>query len=66
MARTANLIKRNGRWYFNRAFPKDLWPVLGKAPSGCPSIPTHWSLPSAVARKPINNFGLRWTRGANS
>lgn len=32
MARTANLLRRNGRYYFNKAFPKALWPVLGKAP----------------------------------
>ena len=27
-----SLIQRAGRWYFNRAYPKDLWPILGKAP----------------------------------
>jgi integrase len=32
MARTANLINRKGRWYFNRAYPKTLWPVTGSAP----------------------------------
>jgi len=32
MARTSNLIQRNGRWYFNRAYPKDLWPVVGRSP----------------------------------
>jgi hypothetical protein len=32
MARTANLINRKGRWYFNRAYPKDLWPIPGSAP----------------------------------
>jgi len=32
MARTSNLIQRKGRWYFNRAYPKELWPVVGKAP----------------------------------
>src|SRR5690606_15706123 len=21
-----------GRWYFNKAFPKELWPITGKAP----------------------------------
>lgn len=30
--RTANLIQRNGRWYFNKAFPKELWPITGRAP----------------------------------
>lgn len=32
MAKTSNLIQRKGRWYFNRAYPKDLWPFVGKAP----------------------------------
>jgi integrase len=32
MASTADLIQRNGRWYFNRAFPVELWPITGKAP----------------------------------
>ena len=32
MSRTSNLIRRNGRWYFNRAYPKDVWPVVGKSP----------------------------------
>lgn len=32
MARKSNLILRSGRWYYNRAFPKDLWPVVGKSP----------------------------------
>jgi hypothetical protein len=32
VARKSNLILRNGRWYYNRAYPKDLWPVVGKAP----------------------------------
>lgn len=32
MARKSNLIQRKGRWYYNRAFPKDLWPITGKAP----------------------------------
>lgn len=32
MANKTNLLKRSGRWYFNRAFPKNLWPVTGKAP----------------------------------
>lgn len=32
MPRKSNLIQRNGRWYFNRALPKDLWPQLGKSP----------------------------------
>lgn len=32
MANKADLIRRNSRWYFNKAFPKDLWPVTGKSP----------------------------------
>jgi integrase len=32
MARTSNLIQRKGRWYFNRAYPKDVWRVTGTAP----------------------------------
>ena len=32
MSGTAGLIQRNGRYYFNRAWPKELWPVTGKAP----------------------------------
>lgn len=32
MAREANLIQRNGRWYFNHAYPKHLWPITGKSP----------------------------------
>ncbi len=25
MASKVHLIQRNGRWYFNRRFPKELW-----------------------------------------
>lgn len=32
MAGMSGLLQRNGRWYFNRAYPKDLWGVLGSAP----------------------------------
>jgi len=32
MARTSNLIQRKGRWYFNRAYPRELWSIVGKAP----------------------------------
>lgn len=32
MARKSNLILRSGRWSYNRAYPKELWPVVGKAP----------------------------------
>ncbi len=32
MAHKPNLIRRSGRWYFNKAYPKELWPVVGKSP----------------------------------
>ncbi|WP_448662842.1 hypothetical protein ACG3SL_19730 [Sphingomonas sp. CJ20] len=32
MSRKFNQIQRNGRWSFNKAFPKALWPVVGRAP----------------------------------
>jgi hypothetical protein len=32
MATKVHLIERNGRWYFNRRFPKELWPVTGSNP----------------------------------
>ena len=32
MARKSYLIQRGGRWFYNRAYPKALWPTLGKAP----------------------------------
>ena len=32
MSRKSNLIQRNGRWYFNKAYPKDLWAVVGRSP----------------------------------
>lgn len=31
-SRAPNLIRRNGVWCFNKAFPKELWPVTGRAP----------------------------------
>lgn len=31
MANKAHLMNRNGIWYFNKAFPKKLWPVTGKS-----------------------------------
>ena len=36
MARMAYLIKRQGRYCYNRAYPKDLWRITGAAPSGWP------------------------------
>lgn len=50
LSRTTNLIQRSGRWYFNRAYPKDLWPVLGKAPFRL-SLHTD-SLEVALRRRP--------------
>lgn len=50
MSRKANLIQRAGRWYFNRAYPKDLWPLLGKAPFRL-SLRTD-SLEVALRRRP--------------
>jgi hypothetical protein len=32
MPSKAHLIQRNGRWYFNRRFPKELWPITGSNP----------------------------------
>lgn len=32
VSRKSNLIQRNGRWSFNKAYPKELWPVVGRAP----------------------------------
>lgn len=32
MARKSYLMRRQGRWSYNRAFPKDVWPVVGTAP----------------------------------
>ncbi len=32
MARTSDLLQRSGRWYFNKAFPKELWSITGTAP----------------------------------
>ena len=32
MARRSDLIQRKGRWYFNKGYPEELWPVVGSAP----------------------------------
>ncbi len=32
LPRKSYLITRKGRWCYNRAYPKDLWPIVGKAP----------------------------------
>lgn len=32
MARKSNLIRRHGRWHFNKACPKELWSVVGRSP----------------------------------
>ncbi|MGB5078228.1 MAG: DUF6538 domain-containing protein [Sphingorhabdus sp.] len=50
MSRTANLMQRKGRWYFNKAYPKDLWGTLGRAPFRV-SLQTD-SLAIALCRRP--------------
>lgn len=50
MGRKTNLIQRSGRWYFNRAFPKELWPIVGKAPFRV-ALETD-SLETALRRRP--------------
>lgn len=50
MARKTNLIQRAGRWYFNRAYPKDLWVIVGKSPFRL-SLETD-SLEVALRRRP--------------
>lgn len=32
MSRTTHLLRRGNRWVYNRAYPKELWPILGKSP----------------------------------
>ena len=32
MANKADLLNRNGRWQFNKAYPKELWPITGPSP----------------------------------
>jgi hypothetical protein len=32
VAHKPNLIRHSGRWYFNKAYPKELWPVVGRSP----------------------------------
>ena len=50
MATKTNLLKRNGRWYFNKAFPKALWSVTSKSPFRI-SLHTE-SLDEAQKRRP--------------
>ena len=50
MRRSTNLIQRAGRWYFNRVFPRELWPALGKVPFRV-SLQTD-SLEIALRRRP--------------
>lgn len=49
-SRAPNLIRRNGVWCFNKAFPKDLWPLTGRAPFRL-SLRTE-SLAEALRMKP--------------
>lgn len=32
VAKTTGLIQRKHRWYFNKAYPKDVWPLSGTSP----------------------------------
>jgi len=32
VSRKSNLIQRSGRWSINKAYPKELWAVVGRAP----------------------------------
>lgn len=50
VSRKANLILRKGRWYFNKAYPKDLWATLGRSPFRV-SLQTD-SLDVALRRRP--------------
>lgn len=50
LPKKTNLIQRSGRWYFNRAYPKELWPILGKSPFRL-SLHTD-SLEVALRRRP--------------
>ena len=50
MANKADLMERNGRWYFSKAYPKELWPVTGASPFR-KSLGTD-SLPAAIRARP--------------
>lgn len=50
MANKADLMNRNGRWYFSKAYPKDLWPITGPSPFR-KSLGTD-SLPAAIRARP--------------
>ena len=52
LSRKANLIKRSGRLYFNRAYPTDLWPVLGKSPFRLSLHTDSLRWPSGVGQMP--------------
>jgi hypothetical protein len=50
MANKADLMERNGRWYFSKAYPKELWPITGASPFR-KSLGTD-SLPIAIRARP--------------
>ena len=50
MANKADLLNRNGRWYFSKAYPKDLWAITGPSPFR-KSLGTD-SLPAAMRARP--------------
>lgn len=50
MANKADLMNRNGRWYFSKAYPKDLWSITGPSPFR-KSLGTD-SLPAAIRARP--------------
>lgn len=50
MANKADLMERNGRWYFSKAYPKELWPITGASPFR-KSLGTD-SLPAALRARP--------------
>lgn len=50
LANKADLMERNGRWYFSKAYPKELWPITGASPFR-KSLGTD-SLPAAIRARP--------------
>lgn len=50
MANKADLMNRKGRWYFSKAYPKELWPITGASPFR-KSLGTS-ALPEALRAKP--------------
>ena len=50
MANKADLMDRKGRWYFNKAYPSELWSITGASPYR-KSLGTD-SLPTAIRARP--------------